>query len=112
MSAQLFQVLMCFREVLAARSLPFVEIRHGIQAQAIDAHPQPLVDDLKQRPPHLGVVEVEVRLVRIEAVPVVGSGSRVPCPVRRFEVFEDDSGVRVAFGRIAPDVEISCAATR
>ncbi len=38
MAAQLSQVLMRLREVLAARALPLVEIGHGIQAQAIDAH--------------------------------------------------------------------------
>ena len=41
---------------------------------------------------HGGVVEVEVGLVGVEAVPVVGLGDRVPGPVGRLEILEDDAG--------------------
>ena len=44
---------------------------------------------------------------RVEAVPVVGLRHRVPGPVRRLEVLEDDARVRVALGRVAPDVEVA-----
>ena len=45
--------------------------------------------------------------MRVEAVPEVGVGDRVPRPVRRLEVLEDDARVRVAVGRVAPDVEVA-----
>ena len=45
---------------------------------------------------HLGVVVVEVRLVMEEAVPVVLAAHRVPRPVRRLGVDEDDARLAVA----------------
>ena len=53
------------------------------------------------------VVEVEVGLVAVEAVPVVRVRDRVPRPVRGLEVLEDDARVAVAVGRVAPDVEVA-----
>ena len=51
---------------------------------------KPEVDDPKHRLAHRRVVEVQVGLVRVEAVPVVGLGDRIPGPVRGLEVLEDD----------------------
>ena len=48
----------------------------------------------------------------VEAVPVVRLRDRVPGPVRGLEVLEDDARVRVAVGRVAPDVEVALAAAR
>ena len=97
-------------EVLADGAGALVEVRHGVQAQAVDADPEPVVDHREQRPPDVGAVEVQVRLVRVEAVPVVLLRHRVPGPVRRLEVGEDDPRVAVAVGGVAPDVEVAPAA--
>ena len=48
---------------------------------------------------HLRVVEVEVGLVRIEAMPEIGAGHRVPGPVRLLGVDEDDARARHTSGR-------------
>ena len=42
-----------------------------------------------------GIVEVEIGLMRVEAVPVIGLRDRVPGPVRRLRVEEDDPGILV-----------------
>jgi hypothetical protein len=57
-------------------------------------------------------VEVQIGLVRVEAVPVVVLGYRIPAPVRRLGVLEDDARVGVALGRIAPYVVLALAAAR
>src|ERR1051325_3342441 len=40
-------------------------------------------------------------------MPVVGLGNRVPRPVRGFEILEDDSGLVVLFGSVAPDIQVA-----
>ena len=57
-----------------------------------------------------GIVVVQVGLVVVKAVPEVGLGDRVPSPVRRLEVLEDDPGVAVLVGRVAPHVEVAVPA--
>ena len=94
-------------QVLAAGPLALEEVRDGVEAQPVDAHPEPEVERLQHGAPHGRVVEVEVGLVGVEAVPVVGLGHRIPGPVRRLEVLEDDARVAVALGRVAPDVEVA-----
>ena len=59
-----------------------------------------------------GIVEVQVRLVRIEAVPVVGLGDRVPGPVRLLRIGEDDAGVLVFLVGVAPHIEVACRRAR
>ncbi len=94
-------------QVLAVRALAFVEVGHGVEAQAVDAHVEPEVERLNHGVHHGGVVEVQIRLVRVEAVPVVRVRHRVPGPVGRLEILEDDARVRVLVRRVAPDVEVA-----
>ena len=69
--AQLLEEGMRLRKVLTVAAVPLVEVRYRVEAQAIDPKPQPEVDHLQHRLTHRGVVEVEVGLMRVEAVPVV-----------------------------------------
>ena len=94
-------------QVLAVRALALVEIGDGVEAQAVDAHVEPEVEDLEHRLLDHRVGEVEVGLVGVEAVPEVRLGDRVPRPVRRLEVLEDDAGVGVALGVVAPHVGVA-----
>ena len=55
----------------------------------------------------LRIVVVEVRLVVVEPMPEILLGDRVPGPVRRLGVDEDDPGFLVALIGIAPDVEVA-----
>ena len=109
------QELVRLGQVLAVRALALVEVRDGVEAQAVDAQLEPEVERLQHRLAHRRVVEVQVRLVRVEAVPVVRVGDRVPGPVRGLEVLEDDARVAVLVRRVAPDVEVAlgrCPAAR
>ena len=65
-------------EVLAVRPLGLVEVRHGVEPQPVDPEREPEVDDLEQRLVHGRVLEVEIGLMRIEAVPVVRARERIP----------------------------------
>ncbi len=86
--------------------------RDGVEPHAVDSHAEPEVDDREQSLPDRGIVEVEVRLVGVEPVPVVGLGHLVPGPVRRLEVLEDDPRVGVLVGGVAPDVEVPLGRSR
>ena len=55
------------------------------------------------------VVEVQIGLVRIEAMPVISLRDRIPGPVGSFEILEDDARLFVFLRRVAPDVEIAPA---
>src|SRR3546814_7026028 len=44
--------------------------------------------------------------MRIEAMPEIGLGDRIPRPVRRLGVEKDDAGFRVLFVRVAPDIVV------
>ena len=103
---------MCLGKVLARRSLTFVEIRHGIESQPVDAHLHPEVERLEDGFFHLRVVEVQVGLMVVEAVPVIRARDRIPAPVRALEILEDDARLAVLVWRIAPDVEVAVVRSR
>ena len=66
-------------QVLAVRAVALVEVRHGVEAEPVEAEAHPEPDDVEHRLLDLGVVEVEVGLVVEEPVPVVlpALGSKV-----------------------------------
>ncbi len=94
------------RQVLAVGALALVQVGHGVEAHPVHPQVEPEIHGLRHGVPHPGVVVVQVGLVGVEPVPVVGLGHRVPRPVRRLEVLEDDAGVGVALRRVAPHVEV------
>jgi hypothetical protein len=58
-------------QVLAVRALALVEVRHGVEPEAVEPEVEPEAQHVEHRLLHLGVVVVEVGLVAEEAVPVV-----------------------------------------
>ena len=106
------QVLVRLREVLAARALALEQVRDGVEPEAVDPEVEPEAEHVQHRLLHLGVVVVQVRLVREEAVPVVLPGHRVPRPVRRLGVDEDDPRVEVALVGVRPDVPVALRRVR
>ena len=74
----LAQELVGLGQVLAVGALALEQVRHRVEPQAVEPEVEPVAHDVEQRVPHLGVVEVEVGLVREEAVPVVLPGHRIP----------------------------------
>ena len=112
--AQLLEERVGLGQVLAVGALALVEVRHRVETDPVDAGVHPEVEDLEQSLLDLRVVEVQVRLARVEAVPVVGVGDVVPGPVRGLEVLEDDPHVLVPLVCLAPHVEVTlwCPGTR
>ena len=96
--AQRFEELVRFGQVFAIRALSLEQIGNGVQPHAVDPHAEPEIDERQNGLPHGGIVVIQVGLVRIKPMPVVGFGDRVPGPVGRFEVLEDDAGFFVFLG--------------
>ena len=94
-------------EVLAVGAGTLVEVGDRVETEPVDAHVEPERQRLEHRLVDLGVVEVQVRLVAVEAVPEVLLADRVPRPVRRLGVDEDDAGVLVELVGVGPDVEVA-----
>ena len=105
--AQLLEERVGLGQVLAVRALALVQVRDRVEAQPVDAHLEPEVHRLHDRVADLRVLEVEVGLVGVEAVPVVLLGDRIPRPVRGLEVLEDDPRFAVPVGIVAPHVEVA-----
>src|SRR5688572_15722296 len=100
---------MSLTKIFAVRALAFVKVGYGIEPQAVDAHLEPEVECIKNRLMHLRIGEVQVRLMRVETVPIVGFGYWIPRPVGRLEVLENNPCLRVTLLRLAPNVEIARA---
>ena len=96
-----------FRQVLTMRAFALVKIRHGVQPQPIHTHAQPEIHHLDDCLADQAVIVIQVRLVMVEAVPVISIGHGVPRPVRALEVLEDDARLLVLLRRVAPDVEVA-----
>ncbi len=109
---QLPEELVRLRQVLVVRPLALEQVGDGVQPQAVHPHLHPEVQGLEDLLAHPRVVEVQVRLVREEAMPVVGVGHRVAGPVRGLGVGEDDARAGVLLVRVAPDVEVALRAPR
>ncbi len=60
-----------FRQVLVARAFALAQIRHGVQPQAIHPGIEPEPHDVHDRIEYLRIGEVQVRLVREKAMPVI-----------------------------------------
>ncbi len=110
MPAQVFEQRVGLRQIFTVGALALEQIGHGVQAQPVHPQFKPEVQNAENRSFDLRVIEVQVRLVRIEAMPVVSFGHRVPGPVRNFKIFENDARLLIALLGIAPDVEITRAA--
>ena len=98
---------MRLRQVLVDRALALDQIRHGVEPQPVDPEIEPELHHVDDRAEHPRIVEIEVGLVRIKAVPVIGLRHRVPGPVRLLGIEEDDPGFEEFLVGVAPDVEIA-----
>ncbi len=116
--ADLFQELVRLGQVVAARPLPLEQMRHGVETEAVDSDVEPEPHDLQHRGSDVRIVEIEVRLMVKEPVPVECARHRIPGPVRRFDVAEDDTCTGIPLIGVAPYIELAlgraggCAARR
>ena len=93
-----------FREILVVGPLAFAQIRDGVQPEAVDAEIGPPPHDLNHGGKHARIVVIEIRLMRKETMPVIGSCNRIPRPIRFFGIIEDDARSRVGLVGIAPHI--------
>ena len=100
-----------FRQVFVRGAGAFDQIRHCVQTQAVHAAVQPEAHHFQHRFQHRRVVEVEIGLVRIEPVPEVLAGHRVPGPVGLFGIAKNDARAFVFLVGIRPDVEVALRRT-
>ena len=100
------QVLVGLGEVLAVGAVALEQVRHGVEAEAVEAEVEPEADDVEHRVGDLGVVVVEVGLVVEEAVPEVLAALLVVGPVRRLGVDEDHPRLAPALVVVAPHVPV------
>ncbi len=101
------EIVVRLRQVLAGRPFALEQIRNCVQAECVDTDVHPEIESLEKRLMDGRILEIEIGLMREEAMPVIGLGDRIPSPVRRLEILEDDPRVFVLVGRIAPDIEIA-----
>jgi hypothetical protein len=94
-------------QVLAVGALALVEVGDRVEPQPVDPGVEPELDGLDDGVVHPRVVEVEVRLVVVEAVPEIGVGDRVPGPVRGLDILEDDPRFAVLVGGVGPDIKVT-----
>ncbi len=94
-------------QVFVVGAVTLDQVGNRVQAQTVDAHVQPEAHDGQYRLHHLRVVEIQIRLVGIEAVPEVLLGHRVPGPVGLLGVEKDDPRALVFVVGVGPDVEIA-----
>ena len=105
--ADLLQDVVGLGQVLAAGALALDQVGDRVEAQPVHPEIAPERHHAEHRLEHGGVVEVQVRLVGEEAVPVVLLGERVPGPVGGLGVGEDDAGIGVVTLVVRPDVEVA-----
>ena len=110
--ADLLQDVVGLAEVLVVGALALDQVGHGVEPEPVHAHLQPVAQHAQHFAHHGRIVEVQVRLVRIEAVPEIGLCDRVPGPVGLLRIEEDDPGALVLLVVVAPDIEIPVVRAR
>ena len=106
-AAHLLDERVGLRQALARGAFPLDEVRDRVESEGVHPQVEPEPHDAQHRPHHPRVLEVQVGLVVEEAVPVVGVGDRIPRPVRRLGVREDDPRAVVLAVAVAPHVEVA-----
>ncbi len=101
-----------FRQVFAVGAVALDQVRDCVHAEAVDAHVQPEPHDVDDFLDNARVVEVQVGLVRKEAVPVILVCNGIPGPVGFFRVGKDDAGIGVQLVRVGPHVKVTLGRAR
>ena len=70
-----------FRQIFVVGSFALAQIRNCVQTKAVDAEIKPSPHDLDHGQEHVRIVKIEIRLMRKEAMPVVGLRLLVPGPI-------------------------------
>src|SRR5690606_34755766 len=82
-------------QVLVVGAVALAQIGDGVEPEAVDAGIQPALHHLHHSADNARIVEIQIGLVREEAMPVIGAGLGVPGPVRLLGVGEDNPGAGI-----------------
>src|SRR5438067_7616080 len=107
MLPQLLQERMGFEEVLAARVFALVKVGNGVELESIYSHLRPEIEHSHDAALHEWTVKVEIRLVRIEPMPIVSFSDWIPTPVGRLKILKNNTCVGVFVGSVVPHVEVA-----
>src|SRR5262249_1163685 len=99
---------MCFWKIFAIRSIAFDEIGNGVEPQPVNAHVEPETHRIEYRTKHAWIVEIQIWLMAIEAMPEIGLAGRIPGPVGNFRVPEYDPRVAKQLIGVRPNIKITC----
>ena len=99
-------------EILVIGAFTHAEVGNCIEAQAVDAQIEPEAHDANHGLHDLWIIVIQIRLVGEKAVPVVSLRERIPGPVGRLGVREDDTGFRETRVGVAPDVVVALRRAR
>src|SRR5271166_5497468 len=102
---------MRLRQVLVDRPLALDQIRHGVEPHPVDPEIKPEPHDVNYGTENAWIVEIQIRLVRIEAVPVIALGHRVPCPIGFFGIDKYNTGFREFLVGVAPYIKVAQSRT-
>ncbi len=94
-------------QVLATGAIAFAKIRNRVHAKRIHAHVEPEAHGLEDFLDHHRVVEIEIRLMGEEAMPVVSVCGFIPGPVGLLGVCKDDARVLVFLVGIGPHIHVA-----
>ncbi len=97
----------CLRQVLVVRPFALDQIGHGVQPQAIDAGVEPEAHDGEHLLQNPWIVEVQVGLMRIKAMPEIRTGHRVPGPVGLFGIEENHPCPGIGLIGVGPYVTVA-----
>jgi hypothetical protein len=107
LGADLLEDGMGFGEVLVVGAFPLHQIRHGVEPQPVDPEVKPEAHDAQHFLHHRRVVEVQIGLMRIEAMPVIGARGVIPGPVALLGIDEDDACAGIFRVVLRPDIKIA-----
>ncbi len=106
-ATQALEDIVGFGQVLVAGAFALDQIGNGVEPQRVDPEIEPEPHDPDDRLEYLRIIEIQIRLMRIKAVPVIGLRHRVPAPVRSLGVGKDDARFRKFLVGVAPHVIIA-----
>ena len=105
--AQFLQHVVRFRQVLAGCAFALEQIGDRVDAEPVDAKVEPELHHVPDFFANGRVVEVEIRLVAEEPVPVIRLRDWIPGPVRELGVDEDDADAAIPIVGVTPDVPVA-----
>ncbi len=109
--SQFAQERVCFGQILAIGVFALEEVGNCVEPEPVHAEAKPERYYSSNFPDYRRVVVVQIRLMRVESMEVICLAHRIPRPVGRFEVPEDDPRVLVALRSIAPHIVIAIGTT-